>query len=360
MKKICFFSGDINRSGGTERVSNVIANALVERGYDIYFFSLENGENPFFQMDNRIHMASLHMEGKNKKSSFFKIIKDLRKFLLINDIDYIISIDVVLSVFAIPATFALKTDVIAWEHFNYHTKVGNTLQNLERSFGRWLSGKFGKAIVTLTEEDCRMYKKHMKGSVSIVKIFNPSSMQKIQRSSLNLKNVLAVGRLVPAKGFDLLLKAWKIVKENDTDWSLTIVGSGEVESKLRALTEKFKLSKSVNFIPNTKNIEQYYLNASIYVLSSRYEGFGLVLVEAKNFGLPIVSFSCKSGPGEIVKDKIDGFLIEEENCQELAKKILELINNKDLRIQMGNEAFNENRFELNNIVKEWEKLFDEL
>ena len=357
MKKICFFSGDMNRSGGTERVSTVIANELVARGYEVYFLSLEYGKDPFFHIDSRIHMASLEMERKSKKINFFRIIKDLRTFIKINDIEYIVGIDVISSIFTIPATFKLETKVIAWEHFNYFAKVGNKLQNFERSFGRWLSCKFGQVVVTLTEEDCVAYREHIKCSANVIKIFNPVTIQRAVSSNLNTKNVIAVGRLVPQKGFDLLLKAWKVVKKNDTEWSLTIIGSGEEEAKLLYLAEELKISNSVNFIPNTKNVMKHYLNSSIYALSSRYEGFGLVLVEAKTFGLPIVSFSCKSGPSEIINDKIDGFLVEEENYQEMAKKLLKLMNDKDLRIRMGKEAFQENRFDLVKIIEQWEKLF---
>lgn len=357
MKRICFFSGDMNRSGGTERVSSVVANALVERGYSVFFLSLEYGEKPFFKIDDRINMVSLGMEGKSKKSNFFKIVKDIRAFLQMYKIDYIVGIDVISSIFTVPATFKLNTKVIAWEHFNYYAKVGNFLQNSERSLGRWLSCKFAKTVVTLTEEDCIAYKNNMRCSANIIKIFNPITLPKNKKSDLNTKNVIAVGRLVPQKGFDLLLKAWKIVKKYDTEWSLIIVGSGEDKNKLLDMTKVLGLENSVKFIPNTNDIEQYYLNASIYALSSRYEGFGLVLVEAKNYGLPIVSFSCKSGPSEIVNDTVDGFLVEEGNYREMAKKILELMNDKDLRNEMGNEAFKESRFDLNQITDQWEKLF---
>lgn len=356
-KKICFFSGDINRAGGTERVSATIANGLIMNGYRVYFLSLENGEDPFYELDSSIDITSLHMEGKSKKSSFFKIINKLRNYLHANDIDYIVGIDVILSIFTIPAAFKLKTKVIAWEHFSYSAKVGNMLQNSERSVGRWLSCKFAKAIVTLTEDESMIYKDHMKCSAEIIKIFNPVAMQENERSHLDAKNVLAIGRLTHIKGFDLLLRAWKIVKEDDSEWVLTIVGSGEEEKKLLDLAVELKISDSIKLIPNTKKIEQFYMSASIYVMSSRSEGLPMVLLEAKSFGLPIVSFSCKSGPRIIVNDEVDGYLVEEENYQELAKKMLELMNDKDLRKKMGDEASKDDRFELNNIVREWENLF---
>lgn len=358
MKRICFFSGDINLAGGTERVSSVIANALDDRGYKIYFLSLDNGRDPFYTLNEKISLHSLHMEGKSKKSNFFKIIKDIRIFLQTYDIDYIVGIDVISSIFTIPATFKLKTEVIAWEHFNYFAKVGNKRQNFERQIARFLASKRAKTIVTLTDKDRNYYLKNLNCKAEVFTIFNPLTIAKPKKSDLKEKVVIAVGRLTYQKGFDLLLPAWEIVKRKHDDWVLKIVGSGEDEQMLKTLAHTLDIEDCVEFVPNTKDIEQYYMNASIYVMSSRYEGFGLVLTEAKAFGLPLISFDCECGPSDIIRENIDGLLVEENNIEGMSAAILHLIENGDKRVAMGEEGFWDNRFELDGIVKKWENLFN--
>ncbi len=344
-------------SGGTERVSFDIANALCDRGYKIRFLSLDNGKNPFYFLKEEIPLHSLHLEGKSKKWNIISIIKSLRLFLKEHNIDYIIDIDIILSIYSIPATLNLPTEVISWEHFNYFAKVGTTRQNLERQMARYLASRRAKIIITLTDKDRDYYLENLNCKAEVITMFNPSSIKKSQRSNLQKKVIIAVGRLTYQKGFDLLLPAWEVVKRENSDWILKIIGSGEDEQMLKDMAVELNIQDSVEFIPNTKGIEKYYLNASIYVMSSRFEGFGLVLTEAKAFGLPLVSFDCDCGPSDIIRDNIDGILVEENDIGGLSKAMLDLIQHSDKRVAMGEEGFLDNRFELNGIVDKWENLF---
>lgn len=356
-KKICFFSGDISRSGGTERVSTVIANELNNRGLEVCFLSLANGKNSFFSLNKSIPLYSLEMENKSLMFNYFKIIKKLHNFIKLNQIDYLVDIDIILSLFSIPATKGTKTEVFSWEHFNYYAKTGGLFVNVKRKIARYLISKKSKYLITLTKTDELYYKKNIKGKVKILSIYNPITIKNNQYSSLKNKVVLAVGRLEKQKGFDQLLYAWKKVCEQNDDWILKIIGSGNEKDKLDDIINQLNLSDRVMMIPSTNQINDFFLESSIFVLSSRYEGFGLVLTEAKSFGLPIVSFDVDCGPKEIVFDGKDGFLIEKGNINQLAKKLLTLINNKKLRENMGKNAFADKRFELNNIILQWEKIF---
>lgn len=353
-KRICFFSGDINRSGGTERVSTVIANSLNDKNYQIYFLSLENGNNPFFEMDKRIKLFSLEMENRNKKIEVLSIIKKIRIFLKTYDIDYIIGIDVISSIFLVPATFLISTKTIAWEHFNYHVKLGNNIQNFERSIGRILSCLFANKIITLTKNDTYEYQKNwFCNKNKVMTIYNPCTIKNTDVSKVNKKNILAVGRLTNVKGFDKLLKVWSLVKKVNKDWTLTIVGDGEDKEKLLNQIKLLNLSESVKIYPTTKNIDEYYINSSIYVMTSRSEGLPLVLIEAKKFALPIVSFNCSYGIKEIVKHNIDGYIIENSNIIEFSEKIIELITNRDKRVLMSKKSLEDKRFEKDLIISKW-------
>lgn len=357
MKTICFFSGNINRTGGTERVTTIIANALVRKGYDVKILSMTHGRDPSFDLDNKISLFSLDMQGKSSTFSNLEIFKKLHLFLEALAIDYIVDVDIILSLYSIPASFALDTDVISWEHFNYFVNVGDVAQRTKRKLARLLAARYSKTIVTLTNRDRINYLNAHHCKAGVIAINNPMENNNSGTSSLRSKNVIAVGRLTAQKGFDLLLEAWRSVHWKNAEWVLTIVGSGEDEARLKHLAALSSYGKSVEFIENTQEISQHYMNSSIYVMSSRYEGFPMVLLEAKSFGLPIVSFDCDTGPREIIRDHVDGLLVEKENPAMLAAALLELINDDSKRLTFGACARKDDRFALSTIIPSWEQIF---
>ncbi|MFZ2726468.1 MAG: glycosyltransferase family 4 protein [Methylococcaceae bacterium] len=355
MKKISFFCGDINRTGGTERVTTLIANALVKQGYDVSILSTANGLNPFFETAKEIKIYSLHMENHSSNFSNIKIIKNLHHYLVSNAIDYLIDVDIVLSFYSIPASFKTKTKIISWEHFNYYISVGGIIQRCKRKIGRMLARKFAWAIVTLTKKDKINYERQL-SSAQIITIYNPAPVINYSNPNYGCNNVLAIGRLTYQKGFDTLLTVWQIVCKTNNNWMLYIVGSGQDEQALKQQTQNLGISNRVIFVANTKNIEQYYLNAAIYIMSSRFEGLPMVLLEAKKYGLPIISFDCETGPSDIVQHEIDGILVENNNTYKLADSLLQLINNAEKRALFSKNALQDNRFELSTIIEQWQKI----
>ena len=169
-----------------------------------------------------------------------------------------------------------------------------------------------------------------------------------------------MGRMTDEKGFDMLLKAWAIVESRNTDWTLEIVGEGPLEASLKELHAKLGL-KRVVFSPFTSNPEKKYREASIYVMSSRHEGFPLVLLEAANMSLPIVSFDCNNGPREIVHDGVNGFLVAPGDINAMAGKILELIDSEDERLTISENALlTMKAFRMENVILEWKRLIASL
>lgn len=321
MKKIVFFIGNLNHSGGTERVSTDIANMLIEHGYQVTFINLWGGDNPFFLLNENIKSFSLNSVRESFKKSYLLNVWKLRKLIKKYQFDIFIDVESMLCLYSIPALINLKIRHICWEHFNFKINLGKK----SRDFARQLAGIFADNIITLTERDKQLWEKGLYWQrANITAIPNPSTFSP-QDSEPKLENkiFLAVGRLTYQKGFDLLLQAWKeALPKLDTGWKLTIVGDGEDKAQLLSFIEKNQLSGSVSILSSTKDIGKYYQSASIYVLSSRFEGFGLVLVEAMNFGLPAISFDCDVGPREIVKHNITGWLCQANDIIDLSNQLV--------------------------------------
>lgn len=171
------------------------------------------------------------------------------------------------------------------------------------------------------------------------------------------KAAIAVGRLAPEKGFDLLIDAWKIVHAKRPDWILRIVGSGDQYAALHEKVKRLDLEACIHFVATAPNLEVLYVNSSIYVLTSQFEGFGMVLLEAKSHGLPIVSFDCDCGPREVVRHGYDGILVEPNDTSSLSGAILDLIQNDSKRLTFGERASLDDRFDMERVLKKWLDLF---
>jgi glycosyltransferase involved in cell wall biosynthesis len=178
---------------------------------------------------------------------------------------------------------------------------------------------------------------------------------------LQNNKILLIGRYSYQKNFESIIEAIFLIKEKCYGWQIRIVGDGEDKEKLQALITEKKLENVIFLIPPTSKIEDEYCNASIYAMSSRFEGLPMVLIEAKSCGLPIISFDCPEGPADIVRDGIDGILVENGNIKALSEAILKLVENPDLRKQFGQEALKDiDRFSPKRIFDMWEVLFKEL
>jgi len=230
---------------------------------------------------------------------------------------------------------------------------------INKAISNWWIGKFIKQIkrldrfVVLSEED----KGYWKGLNNIEVINNPIKFIPETYSTCKNKIAIAIGRYTEQKGFDLLIKAWKIVEQKHPDWHLNIYGGGDKEAYIKlAIKEGVKTVFCHNIV---KDIYSKYEESSVFLLSSRYEGFALVLAEAMSCGLPEVAFDCPCGPKDIIKNGFNGYLVKNGNISDFALKICELIENEDKRIRMGYNARNiVTKFELNFIMNQWIKIFN--
>ncbi|MGP4906600.1 glycosyltransferase family 4 protein [Psychrobacter faecalis] len=353
MKKVCFLIGNLDNSGGTERVTTLIANELVKLSYNVSIISLTGGKKPFFELDDSIRTYSLYSDKVSFKTNFFGVVYKLRNFVKNNKIDSFVVVDSISCIFTVPALYGLKINHICWEHFNFNVNLGVK----SRDLGRRLAARYCNYVVTLTERDKELWEQGLVNiRAKIVSIANPTPYENMNHiPSLEYKTVLAIGRLTYQKGFDLLIDAWALVCETNFDWTLRIVGSGEDEENLKKQAQSLGIENRIDFVSATKNVEQYFKTSSLYCLSSRFEGFGLVMIEAQSFGLPIVAFNCDVGPADIITNEVNGFLCAVEDISSLSEKILEfIILDKEVYRTFSSEAKESaKRFEIKNIILNW-------
>lgn len=352
--KILFVSGDITNSGGTERVGTIIANELSKNeDYQISFVSLvEKQDEPFFEILEDIDRYALFDQPVRGLPNIHRICYRLIKLIKQEHFDVIVDIDGILDMYSLTAKLFTKVKVISWEHFNYyqHPVVSH------RKYTRWLAGRFADAIVTLTEEDKGYYLENLKIKCPIQAIYNPiMGLENIKEYDAASKMILSVGRLTYQKGFDMLVDVAKEVLHKHPDWIWVILGEGEDRSLLEQKIKDYQLENRLILKGNVSNVENYYAKTGIFVLTSRYEGLPMTLLETKPYQLPVVSFDIKTGPRECIIDKVNGFLIPENNIDQMIKSIDYLIQNPEVLIFLSNNSLTKSeKFKLDIIIKQWE------
>lgn len=372
--KLVYCISATHNSGGMERVLATKANYLVARGYDITVVTTDQrGLSPFFPLDGRIRCVDLgvNYETNNGKSFLNKLVhfpfKQWRHRRRLSRVLREIRPDVTVSMFCNDATFlpSIKdgSRKVLEIHFSRFKRLQYDRKGLWRLADVWRNrneadvvARFDRFVV-LTHEDSRYWG----NQPHIAVIPNAQTFTSDAPAPLEAKTVVAVGRLTYQKGFDLLLQAWAEVCRRVSGWQLAIVGDGELRSALSAQAESLGLAGCVTFVPATKDVVAVYRDASVLAMSSRYEGFGMVLLEAQTVGLPVVSFACKCGPSEIVNDGVDGYLVAPGDVDAMADRLVRLMQDGALRRRMGARAFaNAARFSTDAVMKQWMALFDSL
>lgn len=375
--KIIYCIPSLYLAGGMERVLTLKANYFAEvYGYETIII-LTDGEDkkPFYELSPRVKIINLNInfEELNGKPIIRKILLYLKKqYKYKNKLKkclFEIKPDITISMLRREINFinsikdgSVKIGEIHFSKANYRDLNG------EKIFGHiqkliahlWMKQlihqlkKLDK-FITLTDQDRQMWTELK----NVETINNPLSFSPGITSKCENKQVIAAGRYVNQKGFDLLIEAWSIVEKKHPDWELHIFGDGDRKS-LELLFDKYDI-KNCFLEYSTSDISTKFINSSIYVLSSRYEGMPMVLLEAIAFGLAVVSFDCPCGPKDIITNRIDGVLVESGNTIQLANEICTLIENDDLRKEMGlNAQKNAEKYRIENICQLWKNLFENL
>lgn len=358
-KKICFFSGDITRSGGTEHVAVQLANSLREDpAYDICVISLtEQQKAPFYPLHPEIARYRLGERWINPGPGYLPLIGKLRKMLKDLQIDIIIDIDIVLDVLAIPATRGLKTRVVSWEHFNCEFEQ----QVLYRKLISRLTVHFSDYIITLTEEDKENYRRILGRKTQINAVYNMVPKMKRDEKVLRENWIVTVGRLTYQKGIEYLAQIAVSVLKKHRDWKWLILGDGEDRNILEQAISENNLEDQLILKGTVDHVEWYLNRAKLFVLTSRYEGFGMCLVEALQMRVPCVSFDIKIGPSEIITRNQNGILIPPFECEQMIQEIDNLIDNPDrLEELSANTMIGFERYQDEYIIEKWKTVLNKL
>lgn len=362
--KLLYITNGINGAGGLERVLSVKASYLAEHyDYDVTILSLNgNDQHPFYSFSPKIKMISIPVFGNPLRyvRSYKKGIQEMVSSISPN----VISVcDDGLKGFFIPMLVASNIPIVYERHVSKEIEMNDDFTFIKKALiqVKWrlmekLASRFA-AFVLLTAGN----KKEWLNLNNTLVIPNPLSFYPSASSSLATKKIIAVGKQGYQKGYDRLLTSWKLVAAQHSDWHLEIYGTIAPEFKLQEQAISLGIVNTVHFYPPEKDIVSKYLDASVYVMSSRFEGFGMVLIEAMACGVPCVSFDCNYGPSDIIATGEDGYVVPNGDCVALADCIITLLDDVTLRTTMGKRAKeNVQRFLPATVVKEWDVLFKSL
>lgn len=375
--KIVYCLNSIRYLGGIQRVTVVKANALADiEGNEVYIVVTDNKKGVITEpLSSKVHLIDLDINYyEDDYKSRWNVLKGIfikrrehkkRLTSVLNEIRPDIVISVGQSEKNMIPAIKGKWKTIREFHYTKSYRFDHAHSLFARILAYWgnlydynIKIKDYSQIVVLTYEDKETNWAKQK-NVSVIP--NPSTFQTKKFSNLSANTVISVGRLAEPKNYASLIRAFKIVIDKHSDWSLEIYGDGPQELELKDLINKLDLNRHVYLKGFSANVKEVMTNASIFALSSIFEGFGLVIVEAMTCGLPIVSYACPCGPQDIITEGKDGFLVKVNDEIELANKINLLIENKELRKQMSNAAIiKAAQYNIDNITSMWMNLFTRL
>ncbi|WP_410002925.1 glycosyltransferase family 4 protein [Campylobacter volucris] len=365
---------DITLKGGVARVVANLANSL-SKIHQVDILSIYKKNELFFEINKEINVYFLY----NKEYKY--ISKDMYKKYKYNILMYVLLKLKFKYMYFCEAIkiyfrnkkvkrFALNYDVIINNnYFSFSKEIFETSKSIQIMHGNFiyypkdLLKKLAHfdSLIILSNKQINKWKKYHK-NIYVIPNFIPFISEKI--SDYKQKNVLSIGRMVSndEKGFLRLIEIWNLVQKDKKykDWTLTIVGEGELKDTIKEKIKENNLENSIILKPFTKEIEKEYLNASIYLMTSKWEGFPMVLIEASSYALPSIAFDINTGPSDIIENEKSGFLIDDGNLDDFANKLCILMDDENLRKIMGLNAKEKvkNEFGKEVVMRKWKAIIN--
>ena len=368
----------IYSAGGVERVVSVKANYFAEQlGYDVIIILTDGkGRDSFFPISDHVKIVNYELNFESLWSMPFwkKVLvylqkqwiyrRRLKKDLLRIRPDFTIStlrreINFITGV----NDGSYKIGELHVNRANYRSFDKNYSNAIKCLFARfWMNNLLGKLrkldkLVVLSDNA----RDDWPELGNVIKIQDPLPLKIEAKSELSSKRIISIGRYAYDKGNDLLLQAWAIIQTKCSDWTLDVYGNGD-RTPYQNQMLKFGIDPNrCHLLGPTKDVKKEYLGSSLFVLPSRFEGFGLVLIESMACGVPVVSFDCENGPRSIITEGVDGFLISPFDVDAFVEKVILLIKNENLRKEMGENARQSvAKYDIDIVGQQWKHLFDDL
>lgn len=380
--KILYLIPSFANKAGTERVISDKINFLAENGYEITFVTYEQGYHSFaYPLHQSIRFIDLntrffevrqrplyyrpfliYLLRKQFRARFQKTVDEINPDILICTTYSFKLLDIILSINT-KAKRIVESHVACYTiKKTYEYRNIPILRNIAPLYDSYVFARLKRCdmMVVLTEGDASEWRKY----VPLVEVIpNPVTTypEQVLAHDGTGRRIICVGRLHEQKGFDMLIDAFALIASKCPDWRITIYGDGQQKQFLLEKIDSLNLKQRVIICPPTSNIYEEYQKSEFLVLSSRYEGYSLVLNEAMSCGIPCVAYRCKYGPEDVIEHKKTGLLVDNGNVQDLADKILWMTIHTEERLQMGKLA-RENvfRFRKSEIMKCWLALFSKL
>ncbi len=353
-------------AGGAEKIMATIANYLSENGWKVFLLTFDDGKiAPFYPLNKNIKWIPLNLlketEGKLQKGyHLFRRIWILRKTLKSLKAKVAISFIAKVNILSIIATLGTSVKVIVSERidpkhsfFGYGSRI--------RYLKFWAYNKAARIIV-LSKEMAHDFPPYIARKITVIP--NPVSLKNLSilksNGSPNGRKVIAMGRLHPQKGFDTLIEAFSKLDSNYSDWKLCIWGQGDHKENLIQLRDSLGLKDRVAFPGVTNQPLDEMKKSDLFVLSSRFEGFPNVLVEAMAVGLPVLSFNCVSTIKDIIQNGENGVIVDKKDSEGLSTAMMEIMADESKRKSLGNKAKDVlNKFSMDKVMSKWEKVIED-
>lgn len=354
--KVLFLINDITMPGGLSTVTSNLLSDLSEAS-DRYVVRVLSAASKFDAINDDkiayVGMPPLHgLTPARKLLWYIRLRKKVQSYIDKNKFDVVIPVGTAMTLFSCFCKFT-RAQVWGAEHSAHNG--GHWSRKLLK---RLCYPKLDRLICLTKSDKHYFYDKFVK---QVTVIPNYTNLASCSSYSTSNNSILYVGRFNKVKGVDYLLEVIRKTHPQCLGWSFNLFGEGEDKQWLKDKIYELRLENVVNIHEPSRNIQQEYEKAGVFILTSRNEGFPMVLLEAQANGIPIISFDCETGPNEIVTSNEDGFLIPEYDVDEFSEKLINLIHNSEKRSSMSRKALiNQQRFEKKEVLKRWTQLFDTL
>lgn len=376
--KIVYCTPALYSAGGTERVVSVKANYFAEHlGYDVTIIVTEgNKGNSFFPLSDKVKVVNFGLGFEdlwNKpflKKIYLYLVKQRKYKRLLTRELLRIQPDITITTLRREINFiheikdgSRKIGELHLSRANYRGVEDRESSSIKSLFSKW----WKKDVISNLQRLDKFVVLNENAVLewpeldNVTMIPDPLPLKMEEKSALQSKRIVTIGRYSYEKGYDFLLRIWALVEKKYPDWQLNVYGMGDPTPYVKLMDELSVDPRRCHLNSSLVDVESEYLRSSILVQPSRTEGFGLVLVEAMACGLPVVAFDCENGPRSLIEDGEDGFLIPPYDVESFADRLMQLMDDEKLRTKMGEKGLMKSQqYHISKIASQWEQLFDEL